>query len=64
MAEMTLAASNRHTYHLWWHPHNFGRDPEPNLTMLEGLLEHARRLSHSHGWRSRTMAELADDVRR
>ena len=61
--EMTEAATAGHAYHLWWHPHNFGRDPEPNLKMLEHLLEHARRLTYSHGWQSRTMAELADHVR-
>lgn len=62
-SEMTDAATAGHAYHLWWHPHNFGRDPEPNLKMLEHLLEHARRLTYSHGWQSRTMAELADHVR-
>lgn len=60
--EMTEAANERHTYHLWWHPHNFGRDPEPNLEALRDLLEHARRLQYSHGWQSRTMAELGDHV--
>ena len=62
--EMTAAAEAGHTYHLWWHPHNFGREPDENLAMLERLLEHARRLSYSHGWQSRTMAELAEHVRR
>ncbi len=61
--EMTAAAADRHTYHLWWHPHNFGRDPADNLAMLERLLEHARRLKYSHGWQSRTMAELAEHAR-
>ncbi len=60
--EMTQAALGRHSYHLWWHPHNFGRSPAENLAMLERLLEHARRLTHSHGWQSRTMAELAKHV--
>ncbi len=62
--EMTHAAQAGHTYHLWWHPHNFGRSPRENVAMLERLLEHARRLKYSHGWQSRTMAELAEHVRR
>lgn len=60
--EMTSAAQGRHTYHLWWHPHNFGRSPKENLAMLERLLEHARRLAYSQGWESRSMAELAEHV--
>mgnify|MGYP000099898952 CR=1 FL=1 len=60
--EMHHAAEAGHTYHLWWHPHNFGREPTENLAMLERLLEHARRLKYSHGWQSRTMAELAEHV--
>ena len=64
LAEMADAAESRHAYHLWWHPHNFGRDPEDNLAMLARILEHARRLGHSHGFRSRTMTELAEHVSR
>ncbi len=63
-SEMSAAAEAGHTYHLWWHPHNFGRQLDENLAMLERLLEHARRLSHSHGWQSCTMAELAEHARR
>lgn len=60
--EMTQAAQAGHAYHLWWHPHNFGRSPKENLAMLERLLEHARRLKYSHGWQSRAMGELAEHV--
>lgn len=62
--EMTEAAEAGHIYHLWWHPHNFGREPLENLALLRPLLEHARRLAYSHGWCSRTMAELATHVPR
>lgn len=57
--EMTRAAQCGHLYHLWWHPHNFGRDPKPNLRMLERLLEHARVLGDRLGFRSLTMAEAS-----
>lgn len=55
--EMTRAAMRGHLYHLWWHPHNFGRDPQPNLHMLGRLLQHARVLRDRLGFRSLTMAE-------
>ena len=29
--QMTAAAKSNKLFHLWWHPHNFGADPEPNL---------------------------------
>ena len=37
---MSAAARRGNDYHLWWHPHNIGRDPEPNLAGLERLLAH------------------------
>ncbi len=53
---MTEAARRGRGFHLWWHPHNFGPDPEPGLAALSGLLEHFARLADSHGMVSRTMA--------
>src|SRR5262249_9770335 len=28
------SAKSGETYHLWWHPHNFGADLEQNMTFL------------------------------
>lgn len=36
--ELELAIEKGETYHLWWHPHNFGNYPEENLRILEELL--------------------------
>ena len=58
--EMTRAAEDGHVFHLWWHPHNFGRFQVENLAFLEVLLAHARALRESHGFRSQTMAEIAE----
>ena len=58
--EMTRAAQEGSVYHLWWHPHNFGRHPEPNLDMLDRLLTHARHLRDTLDFRSLTMAEVAE----
>jgi len=37
-AEMERAARKKEVYHLWWHPHNFGRFPEESLKGLERIL--------------------------
>ena len=56
---MTYAAQSEQTFHLWWHPHNFGRDLEANMSFLKRLLEHYRSLNEHYGMQSRTMAEAA-----
>lgn len=56
---MTAAARTGSIFHLWWHPHNFGRDTEANLRFLSLLLEHYRMLSDRFDMRSGTMAEAA-----
>jgi len=56
---MTRAAENGEIYHLWWHPHNFGRQTDANLSFLEKVLEHHRRLTETHGMRSASMREAA-----
>lgn len=54
--EMTRVAACGGTYHLWWHPHNFGADPHANAEMLRVILEHRQRLAR-RGMRSVTMAD-------
>jgi peptidoglycan/xylan/chitin deacetylase (PgdA/CDA1 family) len=56
-AGMTAAARAGRGYHLWWHPHNFGRDLEANLAGLRNLLDHFERLRGMHGMVSRAMAD-------
>ncbi len=57
------AARRRRLYHLWWHPHNFGRDLPRNLDMLGTILSEFSSLRRSHGMVSLTMAEAADLAR-
>lgn len=38
--EMKKAARNGEVYHLWWHPHNFGENPEKSLFELRLILDH------------------------
>lgn len=58
--EMTYAAEHGLIYHLWWHPHTFGRDTETNLALLREVLEHYRHLHETAGMQSRTMREVAE----
>jgi len=56
---MTYAAKNNLTYHLWWHPHNFGIHQAENIFFLEKILVHYLLLNKEYGFESITMASLA-----
>lgn len=58
--DMSRAARAGRGYHLWWHPHNFGRDMEANLGGLEDTLTHYLYLRDEYGMRSCSMAEAAE----
>jgi peptidoglycan/xylan/chitin deacetylase (PgdA/CDA1 family) len=57
---MAHAARHGLTYHLWWHPHNFGINIRENLAFLEKILLHYEDLSKKYGFRSVSMQELAE----
>ena len=56
--EMTRAAKKKEVYHLWWHPHNFGAQPEESLKDLEILLQHFERCRNKYGFKSLNMKEM------
>lgn len=56
---MTHAAKYELTYHLWWHPHNFGVNLKENLSFLEKVLRHYDKLNKKYNFKSFTMKELA-----
>jgi hypothetical protein len=56
---MTAAAHAGGVLHLWWHPHNFGRNTEQNLVFLESLLKHFRVLQDKFGMTSVNMRDFA-----
>ncbi len=58
--EMTRAAEERQAYHLWWHPHNFAREPELNLQILDEILLHFEDLHTRLGMQSLCMREEAE----
>lgn len=59
LMSMTYAAKNNLTYHLWWHPHNFGINQDENFHFLEKILEHYQVLNKKYDFRSYTMSEVS-----
>ncbi len=57
---MTYAAKNGRTYHIWWHPHNFGDHTEENFAFLAKIFEHYKYLQEKYGFQSMTFSELYD----
>ncbi|MFO7564925.1 MAG: polysaccharide deacetylase family protein [Enhygromyxa sp.] len=58
--EMITAAEAGGLYHLWLRPLELGAHVRENLQVLGDLLRTARALAELHGFRSLTMAELAE----
>ena len=59
---MTHAAKKNLTYHLWWHPHNFGINQDQNFAFLEEILLHYQDLNSRYNFTNCTMAEVADHL--
>lgn len=57
--DLRHAAAEARLCHLWWHPHDFGRDLERNLRVLREILAAFARLRDRYGMESLTMAEAA-----
>jgi peptidoglycan/xylan/chitin deacetylase (PgdA/CDA1 family) len=60
---MTYAAKNNLTYHLWWHPHNFGINQDKNFSLLEKILDHYQELRNKYNFENYTMSGLANKLR-
>ena len=56
--EITKAAKKSEVYHLWWHPHNFGNNPEASLIQLEEILIHFKYCENRYGFESKNMQEI------
>lgn len=59
---MTHAAKNNLTYHLWWHPHNFGINQDQNFAFLEKIFTHYKYLNVKYAFTSRNMSDMADKL--
>ena len=60
--EMERAAKDKEVYHLWWHPHNFGADPESSLAELDELITHYNKLHSEYGMESMNMRNVGQQV--
>lgn len=60
--EMESAAKAGEVYHLWWHPHNFGNDPEASIKELDRVLEKYRELHEKFGFESKSMKMLGEGL--
>jgi hypothetical protein len=58
--EMERAAKNGETYHLWWHPHNFGRNTDINLMHLGSILKKFSQLRDNYGMQSANMGDFIE----
>lgn len=56
---MSGAAMLGKSFHLWWHPHNFGADLNENVAFLGEILKHFAGLRDRYGMESLTMQEAA-----
>lgn len=61
--EMEKAAQLGEVYHLWWHPHNFGNNPEACMAELKKILDHFSRLKEKYGMLSQNMGYLGERVK-
>ncbi|OOG76555.1 polysaccharide deacetylase family protein [Algoriphagus sp. A40] len=61
--EMELTANLGEIYHLWWHPHNFGNDPEQSLLELDEVINHYLELRDKYGMESLHMKNLGEKVK-
>jgi hypothetical protein len=57
--ELAIAARRGRIYHLWWHPHNFGRNTAENMSALANILQAFSHLRETYGMTSLTMGEVA-----
>jgi peptidoglycan/xylan/chitin deacetylase (PgdA/CDA1 family) len=55
---MEKAATTGGTFHLWWHPENFGRNLSENMAMLTRVLDQFQSLKDAYGMQSRAMFDI------
>ena len=61
--EIIYAAQHGEIYHLWWHPHNFGRDLIENFANLRKVLECFKMCSAQYGMKSMTMRDVTTIIK-
>lgn len=61
--EMAYAAKTQEIYHLWWHPHNFGKDPKASLKELDQIINHFLFLNEKFNFKSLNMGLLGKEIK-
>jgi peptidoglycan/xylan/chitin deacetylase (PgdA/CDA1 family) len=56
---MTSAAQERRIFHLWWHPEDFGQEPERNLDFLNKVLTVFGHHRREYGMTSLSMGDVS-----
>lgn len=59
---MTYAAKKNETFHLWWHPHNFGDNMSENMKVLDSILNHYIFLKREYGMESKNIREIVEEL--
>ena len=56
---MIQAAKKGELFHMWFHPHNFGKNIEENFKNLENIYKMYSKLNSQYNFESSTMSQLA-----
>lgn len=59
--QMEYAAKHGEVFHLWWHPHNFGKNLNENLILLENLLNFYKELKNKYNFKSYNICEIGEE---
>lgn len=59
---MWQAAKKGRLFHLWWHPHNFGKNTDKNFKNIEAIFKEYKVLNKTFGFKSKTMTSLAKEI--
>jgi peptidoglycan/xylan/chitin deacetylase (PgdA/CDA1 family) len=55
---LRTAAVTGGTFHLWWHPHNFGVNLDANMAFLTNVIDCYERLAGELGMQNKTMSDV------
>ncbi len=55
---MRTAAVTDGTFHLWWHPHNFGINLDANIAFLTNIIDYYEQLAGELGMQNTAIADL------
>lgn len=58
-SEMEYAAKSGSVYHLWWHPHNMGRDIASSMKQIDILISKFNQLRGDYGMESVAMSDIS-----